>query len=131
MADNPIPATRTGYTFAGYYTGTGKTGTQCISSAGKGLAATLTKTIASNTTLYAGWTEHTATLTYNNGGHGTAPANVTMKYSTATTAASMTSPVDGYRFTGWKRSDTNAIIQPGATVKAANTEPSALTLTAQ
>lgn len=75
-------------------------------------------------------TEKTATLTYNNGGHGTAPAIETMYYTTKTNAAPAIS-ADGYVFTGWKRSDNGQVIQPGDEVKAASVIPSELTLTAQ
>ena len=44
--------TRNGYTFTGYYTGTGESGTQYYDSAGNGVRPWQ---IASNTTLYAGW----------------------------------------------------------------------------
>ena len=44
--------TRNGYTFTGYYTGTEESGTQYYDSAGNGVRPWQ---IASNTTLYAGW----------------------------------------------------------------------------
>ena len=113
-------ATRSGYTFDGWFT---------AASGGSQVSTNIVMGSA-DTVIYAHWTEHTATLTYNNGGHGTAPSAVTMTYTTATTAASALS-ASGYTFTGWKRSDNDTIIQPGATVKAANVDPVALTLTAQ
>ena len=113
----PTP-TRTGYNFDGWFTQ--QTG---------GIQVTTSNTISEDTTIWAHWSEKTATLTYNNGGHGTAPSSVTMTYTGATNAASAIS-ASGYTFTGWKRSDNNNIIQPGAEVKAANTVPAALTLTA-
>ncbi len=114
----PSP-TKTGYTFGGWCTGTG----------GGGTNYNTTYTSESGATLYAYWKENTATLTYNNGGHGTAPAAVTMRYTAATTAASISAV--GYTFQGWKRSDDGTIIQEGDVVKAANVIPSSLTLTAQ
>ena len=71
----------------------------------------------------------TATLTYNNGGHGKAPSSVTMNYENATYAADEIT-VTGYLFNGWKRSDNNNIIAKKSLVKAANTKPNNLTLTA-
>ena len=114
--------TREGYTFIGW--GTSDTATTATYQPGDSYTSNSART------LYAVWEEKTATLTYNNGGHGTAPSSVTMTYTGATNAASAIS-ASGYTFTGWKRSDNNNIIQPGAQVKAANTEPTALTLTAQ
>lgn len=111
-------STRTGYTFNGWYTAT------------SGGSKVTSVTANSAATYYAQWTEKTATLTYNNGGHGTAPGNVTMKY-TAATYASAAITATGYNFTGWKRSDNGTVISAGAQVKAANVVPSALTLTAQ
>lgn len=55
--------TRTGYTFGGWYTGTGGSGIQIIS--------TTTVTTASNHTIYAKWTGNTYTVTLScNGGSG-------------------------------------------------------------
>jgi len=53
-----------------------------------------------------------------------------MRY-TAQTVAANAPEVFGKDFLGWKRSDNNVIIQPGAVVKAANVIPVNLTLTAQ
>ena len=79
------------------------------------------------------WIENTGTLYYNANGHGTAPGSVTMKYTTTTTAASM-SNVTGYTFLRWNTaangSGTN--YNTGATINAANSNPpSSLTLYAQ
>ena len=114
----PTP-TRTGYDFNGWWTAASG-GTQVTASTTMG---------AANTTIYAHWIEKTAILTYDNGGHGTAPEPVTMYYTTATTAESMSAT--GWLFQGWKRSDDESIILPEATVKLANVIPTALTLTAQ
>ena len=78
------------------------------------------------------WTEKTATLTYNANGHGTAPSNVTMKYTTATNAAAAISAT-GYTFNGWntKADGSGITYAAGAQVKAANVVPSAITLYAQ
>ena len=114
----------TGYNFTGWK----RSDTGAVIAAGAQVKAANVNPTA--LTLTAQWSEKTATLTYNNGGHGTAPANATMKYTTATNAASAISAA-GYAFAGWKRSDTSAVIAAGAQVKAANVEPTALTLTAQ
>lgn len=116
--------TATGYTFTGWKRSDDST----VIAAGAQVKAA--NVVPAALTLTAQWSENTATLTYNNGGHGTAPANVTMKYTEATNAAAAISAT-GYTFTGWKRSDTSAVIAAGAQVKAANVNPSALTLTAQ
>lgn len=110
--------TRTGYNFNGWDIGSPYTWNIAVTSTAVSKVATAT------------WSEKTATLTYNNGGHGTAPSNVTMRYTAATNAAGAIT-ASGYQFIGWKRSDNNAIIAAGAQVKAANVIPSALTLTAQ
>ena len=116
----PTPA-RTGYTFGGWCTGTNGTGTNY----------NVTYTANAAVTLYAKWTERTATLTYKNGGHGTTPAAVTMRYTAATTAASISAT--GYTFDGWWTggAGSGTRYNIGATVKSANVIPSALTLTAK
>lgn len=113
----PTP-TRSGYTFDGWYTAASG-GTKVSGSTTMG---------AANATVHAHWTEKTATLSYNNGGRGTTPSSVTMKYTTATNAASALSAT-GYTFGGWRRSDTGATVAAGGQVKAANVEPSNVTLT--
>ena len=60
--------TRTGYTFAGYYSATGGGGTQYYNGSGTSIRGW---DIASATTLYAKWTANTITITLNkNGGSG-------------------------------------------------------------
>ena len=83
-------------------------------------------------TMYAIWSEKTATLTYNANGHGIAPSNVTMKYTTETNAASAITATN-YRFDGWntKADGTGTAYAAGAQVKAANVIPSSTTLYAQ
>lgn len=85
----PIP-TRTGHTFAGWYTD--KTdGSKVVDS-------TLVTT-ASNHTLYAQWTVNEYTISFVTA-DGTSIAARTYKYSSKTSAPS--NPVrDGYNFTGW------------------------------
>ena len=91
-----------------------------------------TYTVSANVTFATSATEKTATLTYNANGHGTAPANVTMKYTTATNAASALTAT-GYIFNGWNTAanGSGTSYAAGAQVKAANVVPSATTLYAQ
>jgi uncharacterized repeat protein (TIGR02543 family) len=82
---------REGYTFAGWWTGAGGTGTEVT-------AATMVATAGPHT-LYAKWTANPYTLTFDSAG-GTAVAPITQDYGTAVTApAAPTSP--GYTFAGW------------------------------
>ncbi|MBQ6494612.1 MAG: InlB B-repeat-containing protein [Bacilli bacterium] len=120
--------TATGYTFNGWNTKTDGTGTNYA--AGATVKAANVEPTAK--TLYAKWTEKTAKLTYNANGHGTAPSAVTMKYSAATTAAAAIT-AGGYTFNGWntKADGTGTNYVAGATVKAANVEPTAKTLYAK
>ena len=89
--------TRTGYTFGGYYTGTGGSGTQYYTATG---ASARTWNLTSATTLYAKWTANTYTVTLNanNGSGGT--GSVTATYDSAMPAATMPSRT-GYTFAGY------------------------------
>lgn len=110
-------SSRTGYTFAGWYT------------AASGGSQVVTVQPNAATTYYAHWTENTATLTYSANGHGTAPQPVTMKYSTATTAAAL--PIEQYwACKGWNTASdgSGTMYQPDDVIKAANVVPSAKTL---
>lgn len=84
---------------------------------------------AENQMFKAVWQERTATLTYNANGHGTAPAAVTMKYTEATNAAAALTE-SGWVFKEWntKADGTGTSYAAGAQIKAANVDPSALTL---
>ena len=102
--------TRTGYTFAGWYT---------AASGGSKYGTTYTGNAAA--TLYAHWTPITYTVSYNaNGGSGV-PANQTKTYGVNLTLTSLTSsqlPVrQYYKFLGWGTSAgaTSATYQPGGT----------------
>ena len=138
--NSPGVATKAGYAFNGWYTATSD-GDQVFDSTGSCVSGDYWSASGStgvwqgddDLTVYAQWAEHTATLTYNANGHGTAPAAVTMRYTAATTAASSISSGDGHYFLGWNtESDgSGTMYQPGNTVKAANVEPSAVTLYAQ
>ncbi len=91
-----VPA-KTGYTFGGYYTGTGGSGTQYITASG---ASARNWDITSATTLYAKWTPNTYTITYTlNGGTHSSGFPTTHTYGTATTLKSATRT--GYTFNGW------------------------------
>ncbi len=91
--------TRAGYTFMGWYDNADYTkGTQYYTAAGAS-ARTWNKT--ANTTLYAGWSADTYTITYNlNGGTNAAANPATYNIETATiTLANPTK--NGYTFGGW------------------------------
>ena len=122
--------TRTGYTFAGWNTVQNGSGTTYQASAS---VNNLSSTNGATVTLYARWTENTATLTYNANGHGTAPAAVTMKTTAATSAAGAITGVTGYTFSKWttNQNGTGTAYNAGAQVKAANANPTAITLYAQ
>ncbi len=117
-----------GYTFGGWNTKADGTGTSYAA----GAQVKAANTIPVTTKLFAQWTEKTATLSYNANGHGTAPSSVTMKFTTATNAASAISAT-GYTFGGWntKADGTGTNYAAGAQVKAANIEPTAMTLYAK
>ena len=89
--------TRTGYTFGGYFTGTGGSGTQYYNANG-GSVRSWDKT--SNTTLYAKWTANTYTVSFDKQS-GTGGSNsVTATYGSA--MPSMTRPTrTGYTFGGY------------------------------
>ena len=110
-----------GYTFAGWKDGIGNT-------YGAGAQVKAANVIPTSIVLYAQWTEATATLTYNNGGHGTAPGQVTMSYSAEVQAAGAIT-ADGWTFNGWQGSN-GILYAAGQQIKAANVVPSSLTLTA-
>jgi uncharacterized repeat protein (TIGR02543 family) len=84
--------TRTGYTFAGWWTGTGGTGTQITSAT--------TVTITSAQTLYANWTVQSYLVTFDGQGGTPSPASKTVTYgSTYGTLATATRM--GYTFARW------------------------------
>ena len=84
--------TRTGYTFAGWYTS---------SSGGTKVEATSTVSTASNHTLYARWTPNTYTVTLNANGGSVVSGNIT-QYVTGTGATLPTNVTNtGNTFLGW------------------------------
>lgn len=121
----PVP-TRTGYTFGGWYTGEGGTGTQITDASGSILNATIstpkyaysgsTRT-AQSITLYAKWTANTYTVTFDaNGGRFTSYSGYTSAgtsgsdvikvsrsgYTYGSTYTNLPTPVrTGYKFVGW------------------------------
>ena len=107
----PIP-TRSGYTFAGWYTASG---------GGSQVTESTTVNTASNHTLYAHWTELSRyTVAYDaNGGSG-APSPQEKAHGSALTLSSTVPTRAGYTFKGWATSSSaaSAIYQPGGTYRA-------------
>jgi uncharacterized repeat protein (TIGR02543 family) len=122
----PSAPTRTGYTFAGWYSDSLLT-----------LPYTFTTMPASNTTLYAKWTVNSYTLTYTAGAGGTITGTSpqTVAYSgsgTLVTAA----PATGYHFVSWSdgvttaaRTDSNVSANISVTANFAANPPATFTLT--
>ncbi len=85
--------TRTGYSFAGWNTNAGGTGTAYANNAVYSFAADIT--------LYAQWTANTYTVTFNaNGGIAATPASKTVTFDSTYGALATTSRT-GYTFVGW------------------------------
>ena len=117
---NPITKpTRTGYTFGGYYTGTGGSGTQLINASGNITSAFTNTYFSSAGTLYAKWTAVTYTISYNYNG-GSNPGNPT-SYNITTATFKLKNPTrTGYTFKGWTGSNgstaqTSVSISKGST----------------
>ena len=90
--------TKTGYTFGGYYTSTGGSGTQYVTAAGV-FTNNLYK-VNKNQTLYAKWTANTYKVTFNANGGTTPTASKTVTY--ASTYGTLPTPTrTGYTFKGW------------------------------
>ena len=103
-----------GHTFNGW--GTSASDTSVDYAAG----ASFSKATASNTTLYAIWTTHTYTVSYNaNGGSG-APSAQTKTYGVNLTLSSTKPTRTNYTFQGWgtSASDTTVDYAAGATYTA-------------
>ena len=98
MPSITIP-TKTGYTFGGYYTATGGSGTQYYNANGTS-AKNWDKTSA--TTLYAKWTANTYTINYNgNGSTSGSTASSEHTYDTSKTLTANGFSRTGYSFVNW------------------------------
>ncbi len=98
--------TKTGYTFAGYYTGKSGTGTQYINADGNFVNNPYTA-VKSDTTLYAYWTKNTYNITYDYDG-GSLGSGVTnpATYQVDTETFTLNNPSkSGYTFLGWTGSN--------------------------
>ena len=106
-SSNPvIKPTRTGYTFGGYYTGTGGSGTQLINKNGY-ITSNFTNTYFNSlSTLYVKWEATPYNISYNYNG-GTNPGNPAT-YNTNTNTFKLKNPTKiGYTFKGWTGSNGN------------------------
>ena len=99
---NLVPV-RLGYTFGGYYTGTGGSGTQYIDNLGR-FVNNLYKSISATTTLNPKWTATTYTIVFDgNGSTGGSTASVTnVAYDTTVQLTANGFNRTGYTFAGWK-----------------------------
>lgn len=98
---------KTGYTFGGYYTSTGGSGTQYYTSAGSS-ARSWDKTSA--TTLYAKWTANTYYVRFNaNGGTGSM-SNESFTYGTSKALTANSFTRTGYTFAGWATSSGGSVV---------------------
>ena len=87
--DPPLPtATRTGYTFAGWFT-----------EASGGNEITENTVFTEDKTVYAHWTINQYTITFNSNG-GSAVPSITQNYGTAVPVPANPTK-EGYKFTGW------------------------------
>lgn len=97
--------TRTGYTFQGWR----RSDTNEIISQGSTF-----RMPANHVTLTAQWSINSYQVIYNlNGGSGSF-SNNTLNYNSLYSVSGSTPTRTGYTFTGWKRSDTGAVIQAGS-----------------
>ncbi len=88
---DPLPTpTKTGYTFAGWYT-----------DSGFNTPATAGAEITQHTTLYAKWTAKTITITWDANGGSVTPESSTYTYNGATITLLPTPTRTGYKFNGW------------------------------
>ena len=88
--------TRTGYTFGGYFTGTGGAGTQYYD---ENMASVTNWNKAYDTTLYAKWTVNQYTATFEANGGTPVTTNIVQNYGTTLLAPAVTRT--GYTFAGW------------------------------
>gem|GEM_PF-5333363 len=103
--DSNMPAmtrpTRTGYTFGGYWTGAGGTGTMYYTNTG---ASARAWNLPSDTTLYARWTASTYTITYDTNGGTGSMAQTTATYDASVSLRANSFTRTGYTFAGWATS---------------------------
>jgi uncharacterized repeat protein (TIGR02543 family) len=113
LTSNKITAPKkTGHAFGGYYTSTGGSGTQYVTSAGA-FTNDLYK-VNKNQTLYAKWTASTYKVTFNANGGTTPTASKNVTYgSTYGTLPTPTRP--GYTFEGWYTSATGGTMVESTT----------------
>ena len=108
----PTP-TRTGYTFAGWWT---------AASGGTQITSSTKVTTASNHTIYAHWTANTYTVTFNPNGGTVSPTTATVTYDS--TYGSLPTPTrTGYTFAGWGYAmplaiGSNTILEDNYTIKS-------------
>ena len=97
----PMPSasapSRTGYTFQGYYTGTGGGGTKYYNS---NMSSARNWDRTANTTLYAYWTANTYSVAFDKQGGSGGSSSVTATYGSAMPSASAPSRT-GYTFLGY------------------------------
>ena len=84
---------KVGYTFGGYYTSTGGSGTQMIDANGYLTSSFTTTTYNANTTWYAKWTANTVVVNINKDGAAYSNSSMTVTLYNGTTATSYTSSV--------------------------------------
>ena len=101
---NPISKpTKTGHTFAGYYTAANGGGTQYIDGNGKLTSSASTKNFANAGTLYAKWSinPYTISIQPNGGKYNNTTSNTTLNVEFLK-AVNIPNPTrEGYTFTGW------------------------------
>ena len=108
------PPTRTGYTFGGYYTGTGGNGTQYYTASGD---SAHTCDMTANTTLYAKWTANTYTIRFNANGGAGMMSDLSMTYDIARSLPSNNFSRVDYTFAGWAANSGGDVVYPdGVTV---------------
>lgn len=122
---------KVGYTFGGYYTSTGGSGTQYISSDGT-INVNLVY-VANNSTLYAKWTVNTYKVQFNvQGGTITGTLPTTVTYDTSFTVNNPSYP--GYSFSGWQitgMDNSQHFWGASASSYTGNNNPSAVNVIAQ
>ena len=99
MPGSKTAPTRTGYTFGGYYTSTGGSGT-CYYNAS--MVSQTNVSASTPNTLYAKWTKKTFTVTVNDDGHGsTSPSGAQSSIAQVDGIAISAEADDDYEFVNW------------------------------